>query len=518
MPKSKKHRRHHSGRHRRRSEESSDAGRGRRDDVAEVEEEEVPPVPASGGSKKRSLTSPSTQDMSDYSSDEPSEHQAKGRVLAPPPPPPPPPPPVLALSAKAMPAIPAKRAKDEAEAASGASRQPEKKKASGTPSVASRPPSSVPSGASRPEKRASSASLAASGANRPEKRASVASSAASGASRPAKAASVASSAASGASRPAKAASVASSAAASGASRPAKAARVASSAASGASLAAGGASRPENNFQIVEEESFNGRFELRSDALCCFDWDRVGNDHVCSKNGLVLVHHEVGFGFVNLPGLLDHLMSYEISAKKKLKHYWELEMLARERLANADPMDRDPWPPCEIQLFDDVPMKPAPAPPGKGKGKQGKFQLSGNPLDQVYGIVALHTGEFRHWAYNKVWWQEHQGPMPASGDIPPEFKLPYRVDWSDKSVYCNRASLKKKRAQEPEPDYMRMDNSLVVPAASGATHYRAMHLVMGLAELLAHYAVDATAKEIYQAWLKCDAVIQKRSRDPQWKKH
>ena len=75
----------------------------------------------------------------------------------------------------------------------------------------------------------------------------------------------------------------------------------------------------------------------------------------------------------------------------------------------------------------------------------------------------------------------------------------------------------KRAQEPKPDYMRMDNSLVVPAASGATHYRAMHLVMGLAELLAHYVVDTTAKEIYQAWLKCGATIQKRSRDPQWRR-
>ena len=56
--------------------------------------------------------------------------------------------------------------------------------------------------------------------------------------------------------------------------------------------------------------------MRTDSLCCFDWDRVsGDDPVCSKNGVVLVHHEVGY-IVNLPGLLDHLMSYEIGAKKR----------------------------------------------------------------------------------------------------------------------------------------------------------------------------------------------------------
>ena len=56
-------------------------------------------------------------------------------------------------------------------------------------------------------------------------------------------------------------------------------------------------------------------EMRSDALCCFDWDRIGYDGVCAKKGRFLVHHEVGFGFVNLPDLLDLLMSYEIGAKK-----------------------------------------------------------------------------------------------------------------------------------------------------------------------------------------------------------
>ena len=115
---------------------------------------------------------------------------------------------------------------------------------------------------------------------------------------------------------------------------------------------------------------------------------------------------------------------------------------------ASSAKRVQWPPVRVHLFDDVPQKPAPA-------SGGEAQLSGNPLDGVYGLVALHTGESRHWAYTKVSWQEHQGPMPASGDIPPEFKLPYRVDWSGKSVYSNRDYLMKKRrakaAQEPEPD-------------------------------------------------------------------
>ena len=68
--------------------------------------------------------------------------------------------------------------------------------------------------------------------------------------------------------------------------------------------------------------------------------------------------------------------------------------------------------------------------------------------------------------------------------------------------------------------MHMRNMLLAPATKQLgsdhlknTHFRAMHLVLGLAELFVHYARQATAKEIYEAFLNNDIIIGKRKRQP-----
>ena len=106
----------------------------------------------------------------------------------------------------------------------------------------------------------------------------------------------------------------------------------------------------------------------------------------SKNKLVIAHHEVGFGYVDLKEMLDTLMSYEILAKKKLQHFWDLENKALDR--SGVPISE--WPPLKLRLFDDVPAKPPPIDEGKGRAT-----LTSNPLDALRGLIALHTREFRH---------------------------------------------------------------------------------------------------------------------------
>ena len=58
----------------------------------------------------------------------------------------------------------------------------------------------------------------------------------------------------------------------------------------------------------------------------------------------------------------------------------------------------------------------------------------------------------------------------------------------------------------------MTNVLVAPTwgplASGIKHFRARHLVVGLAELFVEYGRHWTAREIYEQWLCHDVILQK----------
>ena len=197
-------------------------------------------------------------------------------------------------------------------------------------------------------------------------------------------------------------------------------------------------------------------------------------------------------------------------QEKLRHYWELESNAQNASsANGGVASASDWPPLQLRLWHDVPAKP------KGKGKSQKAaKFSSNPKDNLFGLIALHTGEFRHWAYQTVWWTEHPGPMPASGGIPPEFSIaaePHKpwLPWRAEMEHINLP----KRGSRPvaAPDFSQVENTLLAPATSGATHFRSMHLVLGLAELFVQYAMEATASEIYEAYLQNDIVVQKRTR-------
>ena len=61
-----------------------------------------------------------------------------------------------------------------------------------------------------------------------------------------------------------------------------------------------------------------------------------------------------------------------------------------------------------------------------------------------------------------------------------------------------------REQLARADYGRMTNVLVAPtwgpSASGIKHFRARHLVVGLAELFVEYGRHWTAREIHEQWL------------------
>ena len=312
---------------------------------------------------------------------------------------------------------------------------------------------------------------------------------------------------------------AASGASSGASRPAPAAASGASRTT-AAMSASGFSTPseaeDNTFEICEERGLHHNCELRTDSLCCFDWGPHSRTNtttgaqiplsVFSRNSLIIPHHEVGFGYAGLDTLLDTLMSHEICAKKKLRHLWELESLALESASG----DRDcPWPPVHVHLWRDVPAKPQ-----KGLGMGDTAVLTSNPLDSVFGLIALHTGEFRHWAYQTVWWNECPGAMPASGGIPLEFSIAGDShEWHAEMTYVNYDTHADPTMSRPvaAPDLARAQNTLLAPATKGPTHFRAMHLVLGLAELFVEYACNATASQIYKAFLQNDIVVHKRTR-------
>ena len=192
----------------------------------------------------------------------------------------------------------------------------------------------------------------------------------------------------------------------------------------------------------------------------------------------------------------------------MRHYWELQNKAESASG-----DSYPWPPVILRLWDDVPAKPPP----KGQGKGGS-KLTPNPLDNLFGLIALHTGEFRHWAYHQVCLNEYPEPMSASGGnaVPPEFGIPAGSEkWIAENFYitCPESVRRRRSGKPPAPDLERMENTLLAPATSGGTHFRAMHLVLGLAELFFQYARQATAREIYEDILTNDIIIRKRSRQP-----
>ena len=410
--------------------------------------------------RSRALTSPSTRDESSYSDRHSSSPEPPG-------------------PAKSKPPGPAKSAK----AASGASRRAEAEAAAEAQSLGATPKAkTMPVALKKQQQRANTQKAAASGAS-------------SGASRPAlkkqQRADTQKAAASGAS--------------SGASRPAPAA------ASRASRLM--APAEDNTFEICEEPGLHHNCELRTDSLCCFDWRPHSRTNtttgaqiplsVFTRNSLIIPHHEVGFGYVRLDTLLDTLMSHEICAKKKLRHLWELA-------SESDSVDRDcPWPPVHMALWRDVPAKPQ-----KGVGKGDAAVLTSNPLDLVFGLIALHTGEFRHWAYQTVWWNECPGAMPASGGIPVEFSIADdSQEWRAEMTYVNYDTHADPTMSRPvaAPDLARAQNTLLAPATQGPTHFRAMHLVLGLAELFMEYAFEATASQIYKAFLQNDIVVHKRTR-------
>jgi len=167
------------------------------------------------------------------------------------------------------------------------------------------------------------------------------------------------------------------------------------------------------------------------------------------------------------------------------------------------LQNDPWPALHLALFRDVPAKPT-------VKSQKSIELTSNPLDNIFGLIALHTCEFRHWAYQQVWWSEHPGQMPASGGIPPEFNIagPFQ-HWEAEMIHKNLPNDGSRPVAAPHFEVA--ENTLAVPAIEGDTHFRSMHLVLGLAELFVHYAFDASAKDIYEAYLERDIVIQKRTR-------
>ena len=128
---------------------------------------------------------------------------------------------------------------------------------------------------------------------------------------------------------------------------------------------------------------------------------------------------------------------------------------------------------------------------------------------------------RHWAYDTVWWQPSKQPMPIDG-LDPRLNISPQWIWRAKN-YIN--------ADYDCPDWNGMTNVLVAPAegqgqtASGVTHFRAAHLVIGLAELFVEYGCMFTAKAIYEQWLTRDIILSKSQnrgqsqkypkREPRW---
>ena len=179
------------------------------------------------------------------------------------------------------------------------------------------------------------------------------------------------------------------------------------------------------------------------------------------------------------------MSYDIRAKKVLAFMW-----------TAHP---------DIPLWQDVPPKPQPP-----LAPSGCVRITENALDSVYGLVALHTGEMRHWAYDVVWWTVSPGPLPDSVGMPEEFLN--ASPW----VSSRHVIVQPEEGQVvsgPGRSYLEnATNGLFAPDEhTDDYHYRACHLVLGLAETFAEYGRRNTAKEIYDKWLGKDVVVKKKER-------
>ena len=129
---------------------------------------------------------------------------------------------------------------------------------------------------------------------------------------------------------------------------------------------------------------------------------------------------------------------------------------------------------------------------------------------MYGLVALYTGEMRHWAYDVVWWTVWPGQLPDSVGTPEEFlnASPW-VNAKHVIIQPEERGYKK----GPGRSYLEnATNGLFAPDEhTDEYHYRACHLVLGLAELFVEYERESTAREIYDKWLMKDVVVKKRER-------
>ena len=107
-------------------------------------------------------------------------------------------------------------------------------------------------------------------------------------------------------------------------------------------------------------------------------------------------------------------------------------------------------------------------------------------------------------------------MPASGGIATEFSTaadpqPRRAVMTYTSCILPQRGPGRRPVAAPVPDLPRAVNTLVAPATGGgdASHFRGMRLALGLAGLFVQYGREATAPDIYDAFLRGGIVVQKR---------
>ena len=65
----------------------------------------------------------------------------------------------------------------------------------------------------------------------------------------------------------------------------------------------------------EEPGLEAFTELRSDGLCNINWRQWGQLPVRSMGRIVVRHHEIGYGTIDLDDIMACLLGYEIGAKK-----------------------------------------------------------------------------------------------------------------------------------------------------------------------------------------------------------
>ena len=124
-----------------------------------------------------------------------------------------------------------------------------------------------------------------------------------------------------------------------------------------------------------------------------------------------------------------------------------------------------------------------------------------PLSYVYALLTRHGGEHRHWAYKTVFWTEWPGMSPRiGGAFPRQFRIDPHSPKTARHCCLPWPGEERRNGQRDgqwrRPDLNNAETTILANSTLGHTHWRAMHLVLGLAELFEKYACDATTTDIY----------------------